>query len=422
MPFLAKVQALATTRTVIAILLGWISYALIESGIQQDTPVKFALAGVLLVVAVGLFLRTRWGLHAAVASILAIALFLATRIDPHNFSVWSVIHVLVMVWAGLNLWKNPDELWLGESAIPCPMKAEAKVEDSQPMISLVQLRSRPRYLEPKWIAALLSDAWNLKITEDKDTEGADGFIAGEQGPFHIFLTQPKFAMFILHSMDAPYFDSPQEVGKNVNNLRFSEVITSHSAWLAMDFIRSSNEKVSEQEAYGWIGKAVAAMADDETQALMAPGYQYFNLWSSSLEDQLAGEDPLRAFTQEVRAPVVSVPGGDPIENAIAEARRRWPEFVEAFKVRKPDDTRFIVKAPFTGDDGDVEHMWLEVFGLEPEYVHGHLINEPFHNKKLNKGSQVEVPISEVSDWICPDTDDNLLGNFTNRVVREAEKA
>ncbi len=107
---------------------------------------------------------------------------------------------------------------------------------------------------------------------------------------------------------------------------------------------------------------------------------------------------------------------------IAEARRRWPEFVAIFKNRQPDDERFIVKAPFTGEDGKVEHMWLQVFGLEPEYVHGHLVNHPMHTTKHKQGSQVEVPVAEVSDWVCPDAEGNPLGNFTHQAIAQAAKA
>ena len=63
----------------------------------------------------------------------------------------------------------------------------------------------------------------------------------------------------------------------------------------------------------------------------------------------------------------------------------------------------------------------EVFGLEPEYVHGHLINDPIHTTKLKKGSQVEVPAADVSDWVCPDSDGNPLGNFTQQAVAEAAR-
>lgn len=413
----AKIQAFFTTRTAIALLLGWVAYHYVNAGMRQAIPAKFVVAGILAVIASGLLLRRRWAVYAAIAAILVLALNSVLKLDLNHLTLWDPVRIIAMCVSGWWLWKHPEERWLGGSDMPPPGSEEDDAE--KPMISLVLLRSRPRYLEANWLATLLSDVWDIKLASDKDAPDADGFVAGEHPPFHIFITKPVFGMFVLHNVDQPYFDDPEEAARQVGNLRVVEVISNHQSWLSLDFIRSSNDQLPEQAAYQLIGKAIAALADDETLALMAPGYRYFNFWSSNLEEQLTGPDPLSVFREEVKAPVIGVPDGDSIEQAIAEARRRWPEFVSAFQDRPPDDKRFIVKAPFTSEDGDTEHMWLEVFGLEPEYVHGHLMNEPFHNKKLKKGSQVEVPVSEISDWLCPDDQGNAKGNFTANIVSKA---
>lgn len=207
----------------------------------------------------------------------------------------------------------------------------------------------------------------------------------------------------------------------VPNLRFAQIIRDHAAWLAVDLMEAMDTKVGQDEAYRMIGKAISALADDDVMAILCPQHHFFNLWSSELESLLCGDAPLEALQEEVKAPVIGVPDGDAIENAIAEARLRWPEFVAVFKNRQPDDERFIVKAPFKGEDGQVEHMWLQVFGLEPEYVHGHLVNHPMHTTKLKQGSQVEVPVQDISDWVCPDAEGNPLGNFTQKAISLAAK-
>lgn len=179
--------------------------------------------------------------------------------------------------------------------------------------------------------------------------------------------------------------------------------------------------VDQDDAYRMIGKAVSALADDDVMAIMCPQHRFFNLWSPELEKLLCGNSPLDALREEVKAPVFGVPSDEAIANAIVEARRRWPEFATAFKNRAPDDERFIVKPAFVGEDGQTEHMWLQVFGLEPEYVHGHLVNHHMHTSKLKQGSQVEVPVAEISDWVCPDAEGNALGNFTHEAVKAAAK-
>jgi uncharacterized protein YegJ (DUF2314 family) len=231
------------------------------------------------------------------------------------------------------------------------------------------------------------------------------------------LHKPTVAMFLVHNHDKNYFDEPEEAAGKVPNLRFAEIIRDHTAWLAVDLVQVKDTELVQDEAYRLIGKAISTLADDDVMAILCPQHHFFNLWSAELEKILCGDSPLDALREEVKAPVIGVPDGDAIENAIAEARRRWPEFAAIFKNRQADDERFIVKAPFTGEDGKVEHMWLQVFGLEPEYVHGHLVNHPMHTTKLKQGSQVEVLVSEVSDWVCPDAEGNPLGNFTHQAIR-----
>jgi uncharacterized protein YegJ (DUF2314 family) len=419
MTFVAKLQAFFTTRTVVAFLLAWIAYHFVNSGIRQNVPAKIVVAGILVVVALGLLLRTRWGLYAAIVAILGLAVNSASQLDPNNLDLWGLFRIFAIGWSGWYLWKQPDERWFGGSDIAV---SKADEDDEKPIISLVQLRTSLRFLEAQVLAHALSDAWDLKIVAgDEPPDDADGFVGGHSPHFIVMVTRPHMALFTVHNIEAPYFDDVSDVATKVNNLRFADVIQTHTAWLAVDFMLSSNDKLPVEVAYQMIGKAIAALADDDTIGIFATEHGYFNLWSPELETSLTGPDPLAIFLKEVKAPVIGVPNGDSIEQAITEARRRWPEFATAFQTRQPGDTRFIVKAPFTSEDGDTEHMWLEVFGLEPEYVHGHLINDPFHNKKLKQGSQVEVAVAEISDWLCPDAQDNPKGNFTGRVVDEASK-
>lgn len=420
MSFGSLINRLFSFRNLAVLLLIAQAYIYIRIGIRQDAPWRYAVVGVAAVCVLGLLLRSRWALKLGMALLLGFALGKAILIRPENFAFALLIQTAALIYVAWGLWKKPDEgLWNEEEteAKPSPDDEEA------PMISLVQMRSRLRYLEPEVLAQALSQAWDLKIVADAENEEKfDGFVAGANPAFMVMVLQPVRAFFTIHNREISYFDEPEEIAESINNLRFAEIIRDHSAWLSVDFIGSSNTELSLDEAYRMIGKAIAALADDETLAVYCPEHRYFNLWSEELDHTLGGEDPLLIFKKEVKAAVIQVPDGDSIEVAIAEARRRWPEFVTAFQTRAPEDTRFIVKAPFTSEDGDTEHMWLEVFGIEPEYVHGHLLNEPFHNKKLKAGSQVEVAVSDVSDWICPDAEENPMGNFTNQIVRDSARS
>ncbi|WP_166647071.1 DUF2314 domain-containing protein [Prosthecobacter fusiformis] len=390
-------------------------------------PWRYIFAGIAVVLSIALIGRARWAILPGVIALSVFALAKIQLVFDGSFTWRTLIAAIGLLFAARGLWKNPDANIFtdDENDEPPPAAPEdmpAQDHDEKPLISLVQLRSSPRYLEPEVLAHALSEAWELKITSDKEeSENADGFISHAGPVYMIMVTKPVFIFFTLHNHDSPYFDDPEELAEKVSNLRFSEIIRSHSAWLSLDFIQSSNSTFAADKAYQMIGKAIAALADDQTQAVFCPQHNHFNLWSSELEKTLTGDNPLGVFREEVKAAVIRVQGSGSMEEAIQKARQRWHEFVSAFNVREPGDTRFIIKAPFTSDEGDTEHMWVEVFGVEPEYVHGHLLNDPFHHKKLKSGSQVEVPVAEVSDWICPDADGNPLGNFTSHIVHEAAR-
>lgn len=385
----------------------------------------WAIFGCHLLVIIGLLARFEWARKCGLVLLIwAISTKLLSLFNQGL--TWNrCIHTASLIFIAYGLWRKPDNGMVDDFADDDANDPNVDSnQDEEPIISLVHLRSQRRYLEAPVLANALSMAWGLQITggDTNDEDNSDGYVAGDDAIFVVMVKKPTFAMFLVHNRDTSYFEDPSEVASKVPNLRFADIIRDHSSWLAIDLMQVGDSKLDEAEAYRMIGKAISALADSDVMAILCPQNNYFNLWSETLEHTLCGASPLDALREEIKAPVYGVPNDDTIENAIDEARRRWPEFVACFRSRKPDDDRFLVKAPFTGDNGNVEHMWLQVFGLEPEYVHGHLINDPFHTEKLKKGSQVEVSVTEVSDWICPDANDKPLGNFTHLAVQKAAQA
>lgn len=387
----------------------------------SKSTVMWGLFALFSIVVCGLLMRQKWAQKLGLALILYLVAVKIYSLISREFSTHQFIYALSLAFIGYGLWKNPDNGLIDDFTDDSTNEDKPDSPlDKEPIISLVHLRSQQRYLEAKVLANALSEAWDLNITgEEDDAENADGFVAGDNPMFIVVVTKPSFAAFLVHNRDSNYFDEADEVASNVPNLRFAEIIRNHQAWLAVDLMQAGKSKLDEEQAYRLIGKAISALADNEVMAIFCPQHHFLNLWSETLEVILCGESPLDALREEIKAPVIGVPDGDTIENAIAEARSRWQEFATLFKNRKPDDDRFIVKAPFTGDDDQVEHMWLQVFGLEPEYIHGHLLNDPMHTTKLKKGAQVEVAIAEISDWVCADSENNPLGNFTHLALQKA---
>ncbi|WP_395751301.1 DUF2314 domain-containing protein [Prosthecobacter sp.] len=417
---------LGSNWTCAALLLGFHAWAWVMVGTWMHNQASKIVGALMAVTALGLLIRLRWTRLVGTAMMIWISGFKAYGLFAREFAWKQALFSFIYGWVAYQLWTNPnndvDEDLIGNDKAHPDQEKSDDDEDSKPIISLVHLRRQQRYLEPQVLANALSEAWGLRIVAGKeDAETADGFVAGDNPLFLVMVRMPTFAMFMVHNRDTPYFDEPAEMAARVPNLRFAEVIRDHSSWLAVDLMRVSDSKLDQDQAYRLIGKAVSMLADDDVMAILCPQHHFFNLWSPELEKMLCGDSPLDALREEVKAPVIGVPDGDAIANAIAEARRRWPEFAAVFKDRQPDDERFIVKAPFTGENGRVEHMWLQVFGLEPEYIHGNLINHPMHSTKLKMGSQVEVAVADVSDWVCPDAEGNPLGNFTQQAIAQAAK-
>ncbi len=144
-------------------------------------------------------------------------------------------------------------------------------------------------------------------------------------------------------------------------------------------------------------------------------------WDADLESRLRKGENLDDLFTSPHVPVVRISDDDPrMKAAVEEAKRRWPEFVAAFKARQPGGN-YAVKAAITRGD-NTEFIWLEVIGLEPEYIHGKLANDPVDLGGLKLGDQVEAPLSDLNDWAYSHKEGGEpIGLFTVKVVADAWK-
>lgn len=292
---------------------------------------------------------------------------------------------------------------------------------SSPMISLVMLLKQPRYLEDRVLAEVLKSAWDLPFETGGESGGpAEGnakpFVVGESP---LFMVNTGDAMFVIHNHERTYFDEPDKVVEGIPNLRLRKIITDHQAWLSVDCMWTKDDVRAAQ--YPRIARAIAELADDSVLGLFQPEDSRLIPWDEGLEGRLRKATDLSEVFKSDLLPVVSVSDDDPrMIAAVAEARRRWPEFVAAFKVRQPGGV-FSVKAPVTREDNR-EFIWLDVIGLEPEYIHGNLANDPVDLGGLKLGDQVEVPLSDLNDWAyAPREGDEPVGLFTVKVLTDAYK-
>lgn len=132
--------------------------------------------------------------------------------------------------------------------------------------------------------------------------------------------------------------------------------------------------------------------------------------------ELLREGSLDEAVQNVGDGVVDLDHDDQkTQAAIDEAKRRWPEFVEAFPAK--GDEPFIAKLRFQHGD-NVEHMWIEVSACDANSVTGEVANKPFRIPRPRKGDVVTCSVEDLSDWLMV-RDGEPVGGFLEELIRGA---
>ncbi|MBX3385768.1 MAG: DUF2314 domain-containing protein [Phycisphaeraceae bacterium] len=106
--------------------------------------------------------------------------------------------------------------------------------------------------------------------------------------------------------------------------------------------------------------------------------------------------------------------------AAEEARRRWPEFVDAFSQREPN-VAYAVKLPFAVRGGGHEYMWIQVTLIDGDKIEGTLNNHPTQDVGVKEGDPVRGNVDDVYDWLIGRGRDNITGAFSLRALEEMQK-
>jgi uncharacterized protein YegJ (DUF2314 family) len=281
----------------------------------------------------------------------------------------------------------------------------------KPLIALVWLRRTPRDLDAAELAELAADALGEPFTSG-DPEATDFFITGCAPSF---LLKRGDQTYLVHTFPRPYMDDQGAVAARTNDRQLKRAIANHQAWLSVDLL-GDVPPAELEEVYRVIGRLMAALADNECVALYCPEADRLSAPDAGLMARLRGEWPPDLFEQPF-FPAPGVPDTDPrMRAAVAEARRRWPEFVAAFEERRPGQT-FAVKAKVTEADGPSEYVWLAVTALEGDGIYGILDNEPVLLRHRHRGDRARVLVSSLQDWLCFDGARGM-GGFTIAVLQQ----
>ncbi len=295
---------------------------------------------------------------------------------------------------------------------------ESDDSEDKPMTSIVLLRRTPKPLDSKILLETVRDAWD----EPRKLGEEELFVVGE-GPFYI-LRSPQ-GMWMVHNHPASYFDDKDKAAK-MPELRLRKAIEEHTAWLSVDLMSGFLGDLPTDVYYPYIFRLIRELADDDTLAILRPETGQINIWSDEVAKSLGSMEPLEEFATPVHSPVISVSDQDPrMKEAVEEARRTFDTFRQHWAGRGPRDS-FLAKVPIR-DGENSEIVWLEVTGLEPEFIHGTLANEPVNVDGHRLGDRIEAPVSDLYDWvIAKHGADAPLGLFTEKIVlavqREAHEA
>jgi len=122
----------------------------------------------------------------------------------------------------------------------------------------------------------------------------------------------------------------------MRELRLRKIVAEHRAWLSVDFL-ASDKKDSPPQIYQLIGKLIAELCDRDCLAVLCPATGRINVYDDEIREGLCEKDPMELLSNFSQPPVLSISENDPrMQRAVAEAKQRWPEFVEAFEKRSAE--------------------------------------------------------------------------------------
>ena len=103
------------------------------------------------------------------------------------------------------------------------------------------------------------------------------------------------------------------------------------------------------------------------------------------------------------------------------ARAKLPQLRSDFNNGLEPGEFLYLKAPFVTSDGGNEWMWVEVIEWDGEIIRGLLQNDPFHVPDLRAGSEVNINMDEIFDYIRYLSDGTSEGNETGRILQKHQQ-
>jgi uncharacterized protein YegJ (DUF2314 family) len=279
------------------------------------------------------------------------------------------------------------------------------------------LLKAPRGLDRAALTKAVEEALGVKLTPGD----ANATVAVTGRAPHFFVRTGRCEI-IVSEFDKAYNDLQRRAGE-IKDPRLREAVASHKAFLRVCDLDLS-EGLDANDVRSKVGKLVSSLAGEDTLALavyLGRGGETVVLYTPRLKGQLAGPDGLSALKGETMTPAstpASAPASYPAEDpemaaAVEEARKRFPEFAEAFANRKKGEV-FMVKARLS--DGKQERvLWVLVESIADQTTQGTLADYPVGLAGFKKGGPVKVELKDLWDWQYS-RDGRSFGGFTIKVL------
>jgi uncharacterized protein YegJ (DUF2314 family) len=239
-----------------------------------------------------------------------------------------------------------------------------------------------------------------------------------------FTVEAGSRRYLIRSNDRAFLSKEQVA--DVEDLRVRNLLRTHTAWIAVD--PASSQAVDgadvEPPSFPQMCRVLALClqvekdADESVLGILIPSKSLILAAPANVSELLESADPLAAFNKATQMPVLDADNkAAELQAATTAARKRWPEFVQAFQNRQkqgPDSFNVL----FSFREGDqTESMWVEVTELKGNVVEGTLANEPALLRKLKSGAFVRRNADEIADWIYTDSSTGqLVGGFLVEIL------
>lgn len=282
---------------------------------------------------------------------------------------------------------------------------EAEMEEKPTSLSFVIFLNHPRELTQATMLAGVAKGWRLSPEQSAKLKlGQDD---------HQFTIHYQGTDFLVETASEPWMEDQPQIIEETADLRMREMLRHVTSYLVVTVDNDFKDEDAQQQTVDNALRLLSGFTDaKDTLAIFDDDSGDFNYFNDEVQETLCGEEPESSFAVEVTPPAVTrKPDAPEMQAAISEARRRWPEFAKNFRDYAEERSPFLLQARF-GFADKPECLWAEVLSIHANKISALLKSDPSPASSLNKGDTVEIPLSEVLDWIYPEEDSAKVGGFT----------